>query len=129
MLGGRKTKVVGDYRDRGAALFKLLLAIDGTTKPIAVYLGIQIGLIFIANYFFIKLYSPNDTSRTGNRALVAFLSIAAVYAYPLYIPGIQTDFYKNTFNCFAWHSPTQQAMTLFAVLGVLCFFKIFLIIF
>ena len=56
---------------------------------------------------------------------MAFLSIAAVYAYPLYIPGIQTDFYKNTFNCFAWHSPTQQAMTLFAVLGVLCFFKMF----
>ncbi len=114
----------GNYR-LPFALFKLLLAIDGTTKPIAIYLAVQIGLIFVANYLFIKLYSPNDTARAGNRAVVALLSIATVFAYPIYVPRIHPAFYKNTFNCFAWHSPTQQAMTLFAVLGMLSMLMMF----
>lgn len=114
----------GNYR-LPFALFKLLLAIDGTTRPIAIYLALQIGLIFIANYLFIKLYSPNGTAKAGDRAAVAFLSIAVVYAYPIYVPRIHPAFYKNTFNCFAWHSPTQQAMTLFSVLGVLCMLMMF----
>ena len=119
-----KQPETGNYR-MAFALFKLLLGLTGTTSSIALYLAIEIGLIFTANYFFIKLYSPNDTSKAGNRAIVAMLSIAVVYAYPVYVPRIHPAFYKNTFNIFAWHSPTQQAMTLFAVLGTICMLKMF----
>ena len=91
-------------------------ALIGTTG------GYIIGFIFIANYFYLKTYSKADTKERLTRIMVQFFSIAAVFAGPIYVPRIHTAFYKNTFPTFAWHSPTQQMMTLFVVLGTMCFF-------
>lgn len=103
-------------------LFKYLYSLTRSPLGIVIYLAADIGLIFIANYFYLKTYSKADTKERLTRIMVQFFSIAAVFAGPIYVPRIHTAFYKNTFPTFAWHSPTQQMMTLFVVLGTMCFF-------
>ena len=104
-------------------LFRFLYSLTGSTLAINIYLAAEIGLLFIANYFYVKCYSGNDTRVHWSRVLIQFFSIAAVFAGPIYVPRIHATFYRDTFPTFAWHSPTQQAMTLFVVLGTLCFFR------
>lgn len=120
-----KTAIDGTNRNHRLVLvlFRVLYGITDSPQAIAAYLGIEIGLIFIANYFFIKVFSVCDTKKWGYRLLVQFFSIAVVFAGPIYVPRIHPLFYKDTFPIFAWHSPTQHMTTLFAVIGTMCLFK------
>ncbi len=104
-------------------LFRFLHGLTDSTLAINIYLAAQIALIIFANYFYIRYYSDADTKQPRLRALVQFLSIAGLYAGPIYVPHIHRAFYKHTFPSFAWHSPTQQMMTLFVILGMICLFK------
>lgn len=104
-------------------LFKILYDISGSTYAIAVFLGAEIAAIIFSNHLYIRYFSGCDTKDTGYRIAVHFASIAALLAGPIYVPHIHRAFYKNTFPIFAWHSPTQQMMTLFSILGVYCLFR------
>jgi len=104
-------------------LFRLLYNINESYFFIALYLAAEIGFIFLANHLFIRSWTGCDLSDTKYRVLVHFLSIAAVFSGPIYVPRIHHWFYKNTFPIFAWHSPTQQMMTLFSVLALVFFYR------
>lgn len=104
-------------------LFRVLYGLTGDAEAIKIFLSVEMGLIFFANYFFVKSYSESDTHRPFTRRLIQFFSIAVVFAGPIYVPHFHRAFYKGTFPIFAWHSPTQQMTTLFGVLGTLCLFK------
>lgn len=112
----------GAYRFT-VVVFRLLYLLTGTVLSINIYMAVQIVLIILSNHAYIHYYSGCDTKNTGCRVLVHVLSIAALMAGPIYVPGIHRAFYRNTFASFAWHSPTQQMMTLFVILGTICLFK------
>ncbi|MBR0373978.1 MAG: hypothetical protein IJH91_05585 [Mogibacterium sp.] len=92
-------------------------------KGTAAFLAILIALIIFANYFYLKHWGGIDTKARGFRILTQLMSIGALFAGPIYVKGIHEHFYKNTYASFAWHSPTQQMMTFFTVLALICFFK------
>ena len=120
-----KTSIDGTKRNHRLVLvlFRVLYGLTGNAEAIKIFLAAEIGLIFFANYFFIKSYSDSDSHRPLIRRLIQFFSIAVVFAGPIYVPRIHPAFYKGTFPIFAWHSPTQQMTTLFGVIGTMCLFK------
>lgn len=119
-----KTATDGTNRNHRLVLvlFRVLYELTGNAKGIKYFLAAEIGLIFFANYFYIKAYSDCDTKQPAYRTLLQFFSIAVVFAGPIYVPHIHATFYKGTFPIFAWHSPTQQMTTLFGVLATMFLF-------
>lgn len=104
-------------------LFRFLYGISESFFYIALYLAVEIGLLVLANNFFLRDYSKADFGDIRYRALIEFFSIAMLFAGPIYIPKIHPMFYKGTFPIFAWHSPTQQMLTFFGVIGTIFFFR------
>ncbi|MBR2706539.1 MAG: hypothetical protein IKE74_04775 [Mogibacterium sp.] len=105
-------------------LFRFLYGITGTDLMIRVYLAAEIGLIIFTNYFYIKDYSGADAENSFNRLLMRAFSLALIFSGPIYVLKIHRHFYKDTFPVFAWHSPTQQMMTLFSLAGMLFFCRV-----
>lgn len=119
-----KTSTDGTNRSHRLVLvlFRWLHGINNSTIAIRIFLAVEIGLIFLANYFYIKQYSKCDPLKPRRRVLIQFFSVAVVFSGPIFVPHIHTTFYKGTFPIFAWHSPTQQMTTLFGVLATMFLF-------
>lgn len=109
-------------------LFDFLYHInDGEVFEIAVFLAFLLVGIVIANYATIYFFVKDDGyQKKVPRYAMQFFSVAMLFIGPIYVPVIFERYYKHTFKAFAWHSPTQQAMTFFALAGSICFLKMYL---
>ena len=108
-------------------LFRFLGHLNGEVFEIVVFLAFLIVGIIIANYMVIYFFVKDDgyLDRVPRYAM-QFFSVAALFMGTIYVPVIFERYYKHTFKSFAWHSPTQQAMMFFALLGTICFLKMYL---
>lgn len=109
-------------------LFDFLYHINGgEVFEIAVFLAFLIVGIIIANYMVIYFFVKDDGCLDKvPRYAMQFFSVAMLFMGAIYVPVIFERYYLHTFKAWAWHSPTQQAMTFFALLGSLCFLRMYL---
>ena len=120
---------VETHEERGrfiGTLFQFLAGINGEIFEIVVFLAFLIVGIIIANFATINYFIKDDGySDKVPRYAVQFFSVAMLFMGPIYVPVIFERYYKHTFKAFAWHSPTQQAMMFFALIGSICFLKMY----
>lgn len=109
-------------------LFEFFYNINEEPFEAAVFLAFLIVGIIIANYAMIRFFVKDDGYiKKVPRHAMQFFSVAMLFMGAIYVPVIFPRYYLHTFKAFAWHSPTQQAMTFFALLGSLCFLKMYLV--
>jgi len=107
-------------------LFRVLYNLTGSKAGISIFLGAVVGLLVFANYGYIRYFGRiGRTSELRYDVIAKIMSFAVLFLGIIYIPGVRTWFYRNSYPTYAWHSPTQQIMTLFAVLGMICLLKMF----
>lgn len=91
---------------------------DRTITGMVGFMALMIALIILANYVYIKYFTKESAP---DRAVIQIASLAGIFMGPLYIPVIHECFYKNSFQSFAWQSPTQHSMMFFGILAVVFF--------
>lgn len=107
-------------------LFEFFYNINEEVFEAAVFLAFLMVGIIIANYLVIYYFVKDDGYiNKVPRYSMQFFSLAAIFMGTIYVPVIFERYYKHTFKAFAWHSPTQQAMMFFALLGSICFLKMY----
>lgn len=107
-------------------LFRFLGHINGTVFEIVVFLAFLMVGIIIANFLVLHYFVYDDGyGETVPRYAMQFFSLIAIFMSSIYVPVIFERYYKHTFKAFAWHSPTQHAMMFFALLGSICFLKMY----
>ena len=107
--------------------FKSFYNISQGTVLANVYLAAVIVLIVIVNYFVIRYFVKSDGYiDTVSRHSMQFLALAMLFIGPIYMPVLHEFFYRKSFGSFAWHSPTQQSMTLFAMISAVCFIEMYM---
>lgn len=123
--------------DRGIRLIKwifhYLYNLTGNTVLIAVYMGAVVVCTALANYAVFRWYMRWDAQHRGGvlrdeareRLYAQAASLLMFVTGSMYLPVIHARFYKGSWCTYAWHSPTQQLMILFAMLSLLLFLKIY----
>ena len=107
-------------------LFRVLYNLTGSKAGISAFLAAVVAFLMFANYGYIRYIGGiGRTDRLGYDVMAKVMSMAVPFIGIIYLPGVRTWFYRNSYPIYAWHSPTQQIMTLFAVLGMLCLLKMF----
>ena len=97
-----------------------------STLPANIYLAAVIAAIAVVNFFAIRYFIKKDGLESAvPRYAIQFFSVIMVFIGPMYVPVLHEWFYRKSFTSFAWHSPTQQSMTLFAVIAAICFMKMY----
>ena len=91
-------------------------------KGIVLSFAIVIGCLILANFIYLLFFTRESSVK---RAVPQLLSALMLFMGPIYVPGFHEYFYRWSFQTFAWHSPTEQAMVLFAVLATVCFIKMY----
>lgn len=115
----------GNYAPRLVTIvYGFLYDINQITFEMAIFSGLVCACIILANYLVISSFLKRDNV-TSSRLLRQFASIALLFAGSIYVPVLHPRFYKECWSSFAWHSPTQQAMTLFALLTLFFFMRIY----
>ena len=108
-------------------VYQALYDINQSNIEITIFSAFVIVLIILANYGTIRFVVDNDGYHDRiPRCAIEIASVAALFMGPIYVPFIYERYYKHTFKSFAWHSPTQQLMTFFALVASICFIKMFL---
>lgn len=107
--------------------FQFLYDINNNTLEINLSMALMIAAIIVVNYAAIRYLTTRDGFGSSvPRWAIQTMSLALPFMGPIYVPHIHEWYYKNTFHSFAWHSPTQQAMTFFATAAVICFIEMYL---
>lgn len=106
-------------------VFSKLYDINQDTMEMNIYLAVVIAAIIVVNFLVIRFYLRED-GVFPQRHVIQLFSVTALFMAPIYVPGFHEYFYRFSFDCFAWHSPTQQSMILFSMIASLCFLKMFL---
>ena len=91
-------------------------------KGMVLYLALVISFLILANYVYLKFFCKGTNVK---RFVLQALSGMMLFMGPIFIPKFHEYFYRWSFQTFAWHSPTEQAMILFSVLAVICFVKMY----
>lgn len=108
-------------------MFKAFYNINRGTLEANVYLAAVIVLIVIVSYFVIRYFVESDGYiDTVPRRSMQFMALAMLFIGPIYMPVLHEYFYIKSFYSFAWHSPTQQSMTLFAMISAVCFIEMYM---
>lgn len=108
-------------------MFKAFYNINHGTLEANVYLAAVIVLIVIVDYFVIRFFVKSDGYiDTVPRHSMQFMAISMLFIGPIYMPVLHEYFYMKSFGSFAWHSPTQQSMTLFAMISAICFIEMYM---
>ena len=102
------------------ALYKLS---GGSINAIVVYLGIVIVVICVASFLIMRELVDIWGVKVPDFYTQA-LSLIIVYSGNIYVPLVHRAHYRNSWASFAWHSPTQQTMDMFALLAMFCFIKL-----
>ena len=117
--------------DRGIRLIKwiyhYLYALRGDTVLIAFYMGLVVVITAIGNYAIIRWYQRYKSldSESTSRLYAQIASLLMFVTGSMYLPIIHPRFYKGSWCTYAWHSPTQQLMIMFAMFSLLVFLMIY----
>ena len=103
-------------------IFDLLYRLGGRIPAMAACMALIIGLIVIANLVYLKFFREDDGE---DRLVLQAASLLMPFMGPIYVPGFHEYFYRWSFQSFAWHSPTEQAMILFSIFALMCFIKMY----
>jgi hypothetical protein len=95
-----------------------------TTNPwaIAVVMGLLVMSTLIANYVLIRYFTRRFTE---SRISSEIMAVLALYTGPIYIPKYMPYFYAKTQSKYAWQNPTQIMVTVFSVLALWVFYKVY----
>lgn len=108
-------------------IFQFFYDINQGTLEANIYLAAVIVLLVIVNYLVIRYFVRSDGfSGKVSRHAIQFFSVAMLFIGPIYMPMLHEWLYRNSFASFAWHSPTQQSMTLAALVSVVCFIEMYM---
>lgn len=119
-----RTARVKDGTRMIAKIFHRLYNLSGDNWLIAIYMAVVVVATILVNYYLIKTLIQTYTSAPP-RQVIQLASIAAIFSGSIYFPRIHPTFYRSSWSSYAWHSPTQQTMTLFALIAILAFIKIY----
>lgn len=108
-------------------IFQGFYDINRGTLEANVYLAGVIVLLIIVNYLAIRYFVKSDgfADKVSRHAMQLF-SVAMLFIGPIYMPLLHEYYYKKSFASFAWHSPTQQSMTLAALVAAVCFIELYM---
>lgn len=122
-----ETAVSGERHDRIiTVLFQKFYDINHNTLEANIYLALVIAALVVANFAAIRYFIKDDGyGKRVPRYAIQFFSVAMLFIGPMYVPYLHEYFFRKSFASFAWHSPTQQSMTLFAVISAVCFMKMY----
>ncbi len=95
-----------------------------TTNPwaIAIVMGFLVMFTLIANYVLIRYFTRRFTE---SRISSEIMAVLALYTGPIYIPKYMPYFYAKTQSKYAWQNPTQIMVTVFSVLALWVFYKVY----
>ena len=105
-------------------IFNALRSINGQTYEIAIFMALVVIATILACYKLISLL----LERSGvnlERWKQQGLSLIGFFCGPIWLPLLYEHFYMRTWPRYAWHSPTQELMTLFAVLTIIMLIKVY----
>ncbi len=105
-------------------IFNALRSINGQTYEIAAFMALVVIATILACYKLISLLLERD-GLTLERWKIQGLSLIGFFCGPIWMPVLYEHFYKLTWARYAWHSPTQQLMTLFAVITIIMLIKVY----
>lgn len=105
-----------------AWIFGRLNELDGSYYAIAVFMSLVVAATVVAGYFFISFFLARENCET-DRWKIQLASFCMLFSGPIYIPGLHPHFYSYTWPKYAWHSPTEMAMVLFAIIALQVFVK------
>ena len=117
----------GEEHDRLiSVMFQFFYDINHGTMEANIYLASVIAALVVVNYFVLKYYLRNDgfLDRVPRHSIQLF-SALMLFMGPLYVPVLHEWYYRKSFSSFAWHSPTQQSMTLWALIAAVCFMEMY----
>ena len=105
-------------------VFRWLYKMTGTNWSIAVYMALVVVATVLVNYVIIKYFLDRDGYDVP-RVIAQAASFVMIFSGSIYLPKIYPFFYKKSWSTYAWHSPTQHTMMLFALISILLFFMIY----
>ena len=107
-------------------MFFFFHSINEGTLEANIYLAATMSALVVANYFAIRYFIRKDGlgDKVPRHAMQLFSAIM-IFAGPLYVPVVHEWYYRKSFSSFAWHSPTQQSMTLWALIAAICFIEMY----
>jgi len=122
-----ETPVSGEEHDRLITiLFQWFYDINHNTLEANLYLAAVIAALVIVNFAAIRYFIKDDGAEAlVPRYAIQLFSVLMLFIGPMYVPVVHEFFFRKSFASFAWHSPTQQSMTLFAVIAAVCFMKMY----
>ena len=117
----------GEQHDRLITiLFQWFYDINHNTLEANLYLAAVIAALVIVNFVAIRYFIKEDGAEAiVPRHAIQLFSVLMLFIGPMYVPVVHAFFFRKSFSSFAWHSPTQQSMTLFAVIAAVCFMKMY----
>ncbi len=118
---------IGDVEESRmiAWVFGRLNGIDGGNYAgLSIFMALLVAATVIAGFFFISflLDRENCGVERWKRQLASF---CVLFSGPIYVPGLHEHFYSGTWPKYAWHSPTEIAMVLFAIISLHLFIRMF----
>lgn len=103
-------------------LFDLMYRHGIRVPGMVVYLALVVGCTVLAGYIYLTFF----TEKSGiNRHVLQALSLCTPFMGAAFIPGFHEYYYRNSFQSYAWHSPTQQSMILYSIFAMMCFIKMY----
>lgn len=109
-----------------SVIFQFFYDINHGTLEANVYLAAVIVFIIVVNYLVIRYFLKDDGCLDKvPRHAAQLISVTMLFTGPIYMPLLHEYYYKKSFSSFAWHSPTQQSMTLFAMIAAVCFIAMY----
>ena len=127
-------------------IYNYLYNLRGDTLYIALYMAAVVVLTVIVNYFVIKWYLDRAKGQLRQGAAASggsswtfsgmeefdlardaarLASFVMLFTGSMYLPVLHARFYRKSWCTYAWHSPTQQLMILFAMISLLLFLKMY----
>ena len=107
-----------------AWVFEKLNSIDSSYYAISVFMSLMVVATVVAGYYFVSFFVKRENVLV-ERYVMQLSSLCVLFSGPIYIPVFHPLFYINTWPKYAWHSPTEIAMVLFALLSVVIFISIY----
>lgn len=107
-----------------AWVFDKLNTLDGSYYAISIFMSVMVVATVIVGFYFVNFFIRRENI-TVERYAVQAASFCVLFSGPIYIPILHPHFYAGTCPKYAWHSPTEIAMVLFAMLSVIMFIRIY----
>ena len=107
-----------------AWIYTRLNEVDSSYYALSAFTSLLVVATVVAGYFFLRFLLERYHCHF-ERWKIQFASFLILLSGPIYIPTIHEHFYSGTWPKYAWHSPTEIAMVLFAIISLHLFIKLF----